>query len=244
MNILLRKALSLLTPVILLFCTALVVQSCYVGRFFWWNFADLNDYRKFPALSVEKAGDIAELPYHPVDSIKLPDEYDPQGTLSLNSFLRDHETVAYLIIKNDTLIFENYFDDYTAGSIVPSFSVSKVFVSALTGIAIGDGYIEEVKEPVSKYVPIPDDPGYREITLENLLNMRSGLDFEEAYKTPFASMPKYYYGRHLKRYIRKLEVTEEPGTRYEYMSVNTLLLSLALEKATGMKITEYLEEKI
>ncbi len=175
----------------------------------------------------------------------IPEKFnsDNQWT-SFDKFLEDNETVAFLVVKNDTMIYENYFEGYTGSSIIPSFSVSKSFVSALVGIAIDEGYIYSTNQSITFFLKELKSPEFDKITIEDLLNMRSGIDFNEGYNTPFADMAKYYYGTDLQKYITQLKVKENPDLNYDYISVNALLLSLIVERATNTKINKYLEQKI
>jgi CubicO group peptidase (beta-lactamase class C family) len=222
--------------------------SCHVGRFFYWNYADINDYKKFPAEQVETGG----TPFHfryPDKFIvpELPEKYqNPDKPAGLSSFLDENQTVAFLIIRNDTVLFEEYFGNYHEAEIIPSFSVSKSFVSALMGIAIDEGFIQSVNQPITDFVPelLENDPRFGLITLENLLNMRSGIRFNEGYSNPFADMAKYYYGTNLNRYITKLKIDRPPDEVYDYISVNKQLMGMAIERATGRSLAELLQEKI
>lgn len=219
-------------------------SSCHIARFVYYNVADLNDYRKFPQKPVANTGQtfhFTEL--NTILTVALPQKFTTEEN-NFEKFLTDHQTVAYLIIRNDSILYENYFDDYTRESVIPSFSVAKTFVSALMGIAIEEGYIKSVHQPITNYLPELKNPGLEKVTIENLLNMRSGIKFNENYLNPFSQIPKFYYGLNLKKYIHKLKMEETPDTRYNYLSVNTLLLSMAIERATGKQLSEYLQEKI
>jgi CubicO group peptidase (beta-lactamase class C family) len=167
-------------------------------------------------------------------------------TFSFDKFLENHETVAFLIIRNDTILYENYFDSYADSAIIPSFSLSKSFVSALVGIAVGEGFIKNTNQPITDFIPElkQNDPRFEKITLEDLLNMRSGIRFDEGYSNPFADMAKYYYGLNLKNYVSQLKIESPPNEKYNYISVNVLLLGMAVENATGKKLSQYLQEKI
>jgi len=88
------------------------------------------------------------------------------------------------------------------------------------------------------------DPGFKKVTIEDLLTMRSGIKFNEGYSNPFGEAAKFYYGLNLKRYTRRLKVIHEPGSVYEYASGNTQILGMILEKATGKTLSAYFEEKI
>lgn len=237
---------ALLPLVLLLLITML--NACHLGRFFYWNFADADDYKKFAAVPV--ATDTVNFEfYKPAKPFvpQLPPAWQQEnGSNDFTAFLDQNHTLAFLIIRNDTLLYEQYFDDTDSASIMPSFSVSKSFVSALAGIAIGEGKIRSADQPVTDFIPelLENDTAFRQITIDHLLNMRSGVRFNEGYQSPFADMAKYYYGTNLQRYILKLKIERPPDEAYNYQSVNTLLLGMALERATGKPLNEYLSEKL
>lgn len=231
----------------LVFCLGL--SSCHVGRFFIWNFADVNDHKKFASVPVDKGEGTFTFAegfttadtsiFWMPDSIRLNGEQ-----YHLEELLERNKTVAFLVIRNDTLFYEKYFYKREASSVHPSFSVAKSFVSALVGIAIEEGHIGGVEEPMVKYLPGLDEEEFGDITIEHLLNMRSGLAFNEGYFNPFGDVAKYYYGRHLRKYIQKMERERPPGENFRYISLNTQLLGIIVENATGRPLAEYLEEKI
>lgn len=241
-----NKAILLIRNIFLLLALSLLVSSCHIGRYFWWNFADINDYKKFYNLEINKGEEtfyFGETGSNVV--FKIPGKFtDNKEWTSFEEFLEKKKTVAFLVVKNDTIIYENYFAGYNDTSVLTTFSASKSFVSALTGIAIGEGFIGSTSDPIVKYLPELTNPGFDKITIENLLNMRSGIKYNEGYFNPFAEMPKFYYGTNILKYIKKLKVREEPGKTYDYISVNTILLSLVIEHATGTKLNKYLEQKI
>ncbi len=226
----------------------LLLPACHVGRFFYWNFADINDYKKFPQVPVDNGGEVFYFdesnkeiePALPVDFL------EKNKNLSFDNFLEEKKTVAFLVIRNDSILYERYFDGYADSSIIPSFSISKAFTSALMGIAIEEGYIESTGQPITDFIPelLENDPAFGKIRMEDLLNMRSGIKFNEGYSNPFADMAKYYYGKDLTKYITKLKIEEPPNQSYNYISVNSLLLGMAIERATGRQLNEYLQEKI
>ena len=223
-----------------------MLSSCHVARFFYYNFADMRDYKKFPSQKIDKPS----IPFLFTEATRKLDPNIPQGFnkknyRTLEQFLEKEKTLSFLIIRNDSVIYENYFHHYDSASILPSFSMAKSFVSALIGIAISESSIKSVHQPITDFIPeLKNNPGFDKITLEHLLNMRSGIEFNEGYDNPFADMPKYYYGLNLKKYILKLKVKSAPDLQYEYISVNSLLLGIAIERATGKKLSAYLEEKI
>ncbi len=223
----------------------ILFSSCHIGRFFIYNFADINDYKKFPSFPVANQGPaFAFFQSAHNTAPPLPAAFKDSKTKDLPSLLKKHETTSFLVIRNDSLIYEYYGDGHRQESINPSFSVAKTFVSALMGIAISEGFIGSTQEPITKYLPELTTPGFEKIRIEDLLNMRSGILFSEKYLSPFGQAPKYYYGLNLQKYVRKLKIKEPPDRHFEYISVNTLLLSMIIEKATGKKLSVYLTEKI
>ena len=147
------------------------------------------------------------------------------------------------MLRNDTILYEKYLNKYQEDSYVNSFSVTKAFVSTLIGLAIEDGYIESIQEPIGKYVPTLQG-AYAEVPIQYLLEMRSGVKYNESYYSPFSDAAVDYYGRNIKRRYPKFTLENKPDSYFQYRSINTQLLAEAVENATGMMASEYLEEKI
>ncbi len=116
----------------------------------------------------------------------------------------------------------------------------------MIGIALDEGVLSSVDDPVMKYIPelAQKHPNYSKLTIRHLLNMRSGLNFSEKYENPLAKMARLYYGRNQWRHIKRLGFSSEPDTKHEYQSATTALLSLVLEKATGKTMAQYFEVKV
>jgi CubicO group peptidase (beta-lactamase class C family) len=234
------------TSLLLLLALLLVLPACHVGRFFIYNFADLHDNRKFPARPVAHA----DTPFQfqqprPGARVGLPREVTIKGKkYDFEGLLKTTGTVALLVIRHDTLLYEHYREGYAAGSEVPSFSVAKSFVSALVGIAIEEKFIGSIDDPIRKYLPELDAQQFDPITLRHLLQMRSGIAFNESYFNPFGDVAKYYYGRNLPKYIKQLSIKEAPDQHFEYISVSPQLLGMVVARATGRPLAQYLQEKI
>ncbi len=223
----------------------LTASSCHVGRFFYYNTADMSDYKIFPSKEIKNSSPVFKFAERTVPKQpSLPQHITSLKFTDFDDFLVKTKTLSFLVIKNDSIYYEKYLSDKTEESIFTSFSVSKSFVSALIGIAIGEGYIKSVNEPITNYLDYLKGEGFKQITIEHLLNMKSGIYFNENYLNPFGDVAKYYYGTKLKKYLRKIKIKEKPGINYEYVSINTLLLSDILEKATGKNTADYLQEKI
>jgi len=164
---------------------------------------------------------------------------------NFEAYLAKNKTVAFLIIHNDTIKYENYFNKYERESIVASFSMAKSFTSFLIGCAIEDGLIQSVDDPVTRYLPEMKKNGFDEVTIENLLQMTSGLKFNESYVNPFGHAATFYYGRKLEKSSLKLKLKNKPNETTDYVSGNTQLLGLVLDRVLeDQTISQYLEEKL
>jgi len=241
-----RKKKTIYLIIFILLTGTFYLSPKHVQRYFLLNFADINDYKRFDKLDVKK-GDKTFQYNLPVaqEEFSIPEKFQKEATnANFETFLDNHKTVAFLIVRNDTMLYESYFSGYNDTSILTSFSVAKAFVSALVGIAIDEGYIYSTSQSITFFLKELQSPEFDKITIEDLLNMRSGIDFNEGYSSPFADMAKYYYGTDLLDYIKKLKIKEPPDLHYDYISVNSLLLSQIVERATNTKLSTYLERKI
>lgn len=152
-------------------------------------------------------------------------------------------TVAYVIIKDSTLLFEQYWEDYSPESHSNSFSMAKSIVSLAIGAAIDDGFIKNVDQPVSDFYPEFQGYNGKPLTLRHLLTMSAGVDFDEAYSSPFSPTTKLYYGDDLQQIALGMKEIEEPGVNFIYQSGVTQLLAFIVEKATGENISSYVSRK-
>ena len=176
--------------------------------------------------------DIGEEPMEPSDE-------------TFESFLQSSKTAAFLIIKKDTILYEGYFNGYERESILPSFSVAKSFTSLLIGCAIDDGLIESVHEPVTNYLPELKKNGFDKVSIRDLLQMTSGIDFHENYSNPFSDAVRIYLAKDLRKAMYKSRLESEPGEKHYYNSGDSQLLGMVLERSLkGKTITQYMQEKI
>ena len=152
-------------------------------------------------------------------------------------------TVAYVIIKDSTLLFEQYWEDYSPESHSNSFSMAKSIVSLAIGAAIDDGFIKDVDQPVSDFYPKFQGYNGKPLTLRHLLTMSAGVDFDEAYSSPFSPTTKLYYGDDLQQIAFGMKEIDEPGVNFIYQSGVTQLLAFIVEKATGENISSYVSRK-
>ena len=225
----------------------LLLSSCYSFRSVFWYPTSIYDGKHFPSDTIRN--DIENFTVFHTGSLKTPLKVPDKLVFSEQSgsfkdFLKNSRTVAFLIIRNDTLVYSEYFKEFQESSELASFSVAKSFVSALTGVAIEEGAIKSIDQPVTDFFPELARSGFNKVTVGQLLTMRSGINFSERYKNPFKDASRLYYGRNLKKFILGRKVMLEPGKSYLYASGNTQLLAMVLEKATGKTISTLHEEKI
>ena len=122
--------------------------------------------------------------------------YNETENKELLSEIESFDPAAFLIVKSDKIIYEKYWGIYNENSQTNSFSMAKTFIGLLIGIAIDEGKINSVDDPVSDYLPqYKETP---ELTIKHLLTMSSGINFDESYNSPFGHMAKAYYGTDIK----------------------------------------------
>lgn len=219
---------------------ASLMPSCKLGRFIFYNFADIKDHEKFPSRPL--TAPLSPFKFQTSLKGKFPKELNG---IPFDNYLDDNNTVAFLIIKNDTIQYEKYFNGYGKQSIVPSFSMAKSITSILIGCAIDEGLINTVDEPITQYIPELSKNGFDKVTIKHLLQMTSGIKFNESYVNPFQEAASFYYGLNLRKEIAKMKLKSEPGEKFEYVSGNTQLLGLVLERSLkGRTISSYLQEKL
>src|SRR5690606_38419121 len=161
-------------------------------------------------------------------------------TEKLKSVNKANGTVAYVIIKNDSIWFENYYDGFNDSSQTNSFSIAKSYVSGLLGKAIMDGYIKSLDQPVGDFIPEFSTGKAAKMTVGDLSSMASGTNWDEAYYSPLSITTRAYFDDDLDKVILGLKMDKDPGTAYKYASGDTQMLAMVTERATGKKLYNYL----
>ncbi|MEN3323875.1 serine hydrolase [Mariniflexile soesokkakense] len=196
--------------------------------------AYLEDYKKFENRTVENGT--------PKPWSKHKDYNTAKETGALNQINKANGTIAYVIIKNDSIWFENYYDGFGEDSKSNSFSMAKSYVSGLMFKAIQEGYIKSLDQPVSDFLPTFNEGFAAKMTVGDLSSMASGTTWDEKYYSPFSIVTRAYFDDDLEKVMLGLKVEEEPGKKFKYSSGDTQMLAMVIEKATGKKMYKYLEE--
>lgn len=197
--------------------------------------AFLDDYKYFDNRTIEKG--IAQ----PWTIAKDYNKVKP--TAELEKMHEQIGTVAFLIIKNDSIWSESYYDGYDKDSKSNSFSMAKSIVSASLGKAIMEGKIKSLDQKVSEFFPEFKEGKSTTLTVGDLSSMSSGLNWDESYYSPFSITTRAYFDDDLKGVILGLKGIDTPGKKYKYLSGDTQLLAMCIEKAVGKSLADYVSEK-
>ena len=183
------------------------------------------------------------------EAIDLPETYAYGGeTRSTGSFLLETDTAALLVIADGAVVYENYW--LTGGPDVHwmSMSVGKSFVSALVGIALAEGLVDSVTDPITAYVPQLAGSAYEGVRIKDILQMSSGARWDEDYSDPESDIMRFIYafgtGASLNEFAATLVREREPGTFNYYNSTDTQALGMLLLAATGQSPSAYAEQKL
>ena len=197
--------------------------------------ADITDYKYFQNIEIAKSSAPQKWPIHKSYN-KIPQ------TEKLKNLHEELGTVAFLIIKNDSIWHEKYFSGYNKDSHSNSFSMAKSIVSATMGKAIEKGFFKSTNDKVGDYISGYNNGFSSELTIEDLSSMSSGMNWNESYTNIFGVTARSYITSELNELIKSRKIIEPPGKSFKYYSSNTQLLSMTIEKATNRNISDLVKE--
>jgi CubicO group peptidase (beta-lactamase class C family) len=236
MKILKRILLFVLGLIAVFSVYALATGKTWLFTAVYYNFANIDDYKKFSNNTVAVA---KPQPWN------ISTEYNKTAYPdSLNELLEELGSVGVLMIKNDSVVFEKYWNGYSDSSLSGSFSMAKSITSLLIGVALKEGKIGSILDPVGKYLPEFGGTGKISVRIVDLLTMSSGTDWNESYINLFSVTSEAYYGYDVYKAATGVQMEASPGTLHKYKSGDTQLLGLILEKVTGKSLSEYASEKL
>ena len=208
-----------------------------------------TDYKVFPYRTIERdtvAHIFPVIRREAVDigrRILLDNRPVTPSAETLDIFSKKHKNMAFIILRNDSILYETYRKGMNEATTMTSFSAAKAFVSTLVGIAISEKYIGSEQDYITKYLPELHNKGYDSIRIEHLLNHTSGIRYDPGLFTTNGNYD-FYWRRNLREHTFHLAVENKPGVKFRYLNVNTQLLGLIIERATHQTMSHYLQEKI
>lgn len=209
------------------------------------NFRTMD--RIFPYRAVPRGADVWAFDAAPRP---LPESYTFDGEArDLAAFLDRTETTGLLVVHARAITHEEYRLGADHTSPFTSWSVAKSVLSALIGIAVEEGHIGSLSDPIGQYVPGLAGSGYAAVPIEHALTMSSGVDFNEDYDDPRSDINMLFvramaFGTPVEDSIAALQSIRAPGEFNAYISSDTMALGLVLEAATGMPVAEYLSSRL
>ena len=223
----------ILSAMVLSFNDTLRVPSIFDGKFYT---TALIVPAKKPKVLPEKSLALPEIKIWLDSSMAAKYQYP-------DFFLQSTSTTSFLVIRNDTIIFERYLNGVKEGDNTQIFSATKVFVTALLGMAIQDKYIANADMSVTHFFKDLPDKKFQQLTLRHLMQMQSGLNYDE-YGKIFQTL-QYYYEKNLTRSIYGATFDTTPGFLFKYKSIDTQILGECIKKSLGKKnFMEYFYERM
>jgi CubicO group peptidase (beta-lactamase class C family) len=208
------------------------------------NFTHMN--KVFPSTPIKSSG----APHiFETGTFELPEFYEMNGEQhhfldALDYFKSD----GLIVLHEGALIYENYWQGNSKDQPHISWSVAKSFLSALIGIAYHDGLIEDLNDPITKYLKDFNGTGYANVPIKDILQMSSGIIFNEDYGDYNSDINKFAralaQGTSMRDFAKALKNGKQPGTFNHYVSIDTQMLAMLLEEVTGQPVAKNLEDKI
>ncbi len=165
-----------------------------------------------------------------------------EASEKLKEINQNRKTKSFLVIKNDRIVFEKYYDSYSDSGISNSFSVTKSIVVSMLWKAIMLGHIKGIDQPVSDFFDEYKVGLASKLTVGNLASMSSGMDWSEEYYSPINITAESYFTKDLRAVILNRKIVNEPGKSFKYLSGDTQLLGMVIEKATNSTLSDFLEK--
>ncbi|MDQ0641625.1 CubicO group peptidase (beta-lactamase class C family) [Pedobacter sp. W3I1] len=247
-----KKTLLILIYTFFLSLFALFLRKPYLLNVLKYRTPDAETYKIFPQ-EISHKSDSA---FHFIRSARQRNDLDTfrvldgnNQSIPLKQYLRNGQINAFIAIRNDSVLYERYSKGYSDSTLTTIFSGAKSMISIMLGQALNNHAIKSLNDKVTQYIPeLKSNPAFEQITLKNLLDMKSGLEFQDALggivKAFFSDEAKYYYTNDMKAQLMKVKLVNKPGTVWKYKSIDPILLGWVLKKATGKSVAQYFEANV
>lgn len=230
-----KKSRRIILIVLIIFTLFMMIMPKYALRALWHLEPNIDDYKIF-SNNVIEAGEYQPWEIHnDYNKVALSDEVLER--------IENYDPVAFLVVRDKKILHETYWDDYGENSISNSFSMAKSIVSLLIGAALDEGKIVSLDQKVGDFIPSFKEGNKNRITIRNLLTMSAGTDWNESYSSLFSPTTESYYGDDLRGMVNGLKSIKEPGKEFYYSSIESEVLAMVVQSATGKSISQYASEK-
>ena|SRR5690554_3326794 len=198
----------------------------------------------YPSIPVSTGNQITYLEGAKTISPKWKD-----GT-TLTTYMDDNHAKGVIVLQDNKIRLEEYADGIDHETLWTSFSVAKSVSSMLVGVALKEGDIKSLDDPLKKYILDLDGHDYGNVTVRQLLTMTSGIDWNEDYEDPNSDVAQMYQSpckgteAHIMTYMKPLKTVHKAGTRWNYSTGETDMAGILVQKATGKSLAAYLSEKV
>jgi len=200
------------------------------------NTANIDDYKDFDNNIILAGKPQPWFQHEMYNKIPLTD--------TLQNELERYKSIGFFVAKDGQALWEYYWADYSSESNTNSFSMAKSIVTMLLGKAIEQGYIKSLDQPITDFLPeFNDDEFAKKCTVGDLSAMTSGYDWQEDYYWPLNPTAKAYYGSNIEKQMLKRSFIQQPGEHFNYLSGNTQILGIILQRAVGISLSQYLQEE-
>lgn len=247
-----KKVVKISFISIILFLLIAWIINPQIFKIAWYQKPTVDTFKSFPIREMNPSSQIFNFPIdtsgrNGIDSLIVKNWEDKD--VSFSEYFEKGDLLAFLVIKNDTLVYEKYSSEFSRNTISNTFSIGKTMISILVGKAIELGYIKSTNQNIIDFLPqFKDLPNFDTLTIEDLLNMKSGLKFKRAgdgiFSDLFCDEARFYYTNDLKRDLLKVEFDTIPGTRWKYSNLDPLLLTWILENASAKHVSDLFEQEI
>lgn len=245
-----RRSIRIVLGILITVALILLVWSAIAGpvtvyRVITRGDTTIYDYKRFPGRDLSAS----PMPFHFEEDLRgdvVPQriQLEEGGEIGFDQLLETSRMLAFLVIKDDSIVYERYLHGHSESGISQVFSTSKSILSILIGAAVDDGLIASVNDPVTVYVPELAAGGFDQVTIEDLLNMQSSMDYVEN-DNPFGEHVIFNFTDRLEEEILDLRVRQKPDDKFRYKSGDNALLGLILDRVLGEKtVTGYMQERL
>ncbi|MGL4369402.1 MAG: serine hydrolase domain-containing protein, partial [Spirochaetota bacterium] len=244
-----KNIIRILLVLISVFSGVSCSTDFYLHRTLIWRESDVDDWKRFPDRKIARGEDTFRFKKgtggigEALSKCQYVHDGKKKEIGNLDSFNEDNDSTAFIIIKDDVILYENYFNGAQRDSVCTSFSVAKSCVSLLIGIAADEGLVKS-SDPCVKYIPELKGRGLDSVTLADLMKMNSLVSYREGPASFGDDAYTYYYPDLRKLVFDKVKEDPARGDTFWYNNYHPLVLGIVLERATGMSVSAYMQQKL